>query len=274
MSNPSQPQPQVIQIKASACCGGDGQSDIISPDEIRTQVQEYYAARARNAGSCCGGDQAGDVLYDSALLEDLPKDISDFSLGCGDPITLARLQEGEIVLDLGSGGGLDCFLAARQVGSGGRVIGIDMTPEMLSRARLTAERLDVSNVEFRQGYLESMPVDSGSVDVVISNCVINLSPDKPKVFREMYRALKPGGRVSVSDIVANGELPESIRKSMEAWGACIAGALQRDEYIRGLEEAGFVDVRIDAKDESGIVLDETPTNALFSGAITARKPGE
>jgi arsenite methyltransferase len=273
MSNPCEIQPEIIEIKASSCCGASSQSDIISPDEVRTQVQEYYAARALNSGSCCGGDPGGDALYDLDLLEALPKDISDFSLGCGDPISLAHLQEGETVLDLGSGGGLDCFLAARQVGPDGRVIGIDMTPEMLARARAAADRLGASNVEFRQGYLESMPVDSAAIDVVISNCVINLSPDKPKVFAEMFRALKPGGRISISDIVANGELPESVKKSMLAWGACIAGALQRDEYIRGLEEAGFVDVRIDAKDAAGVVLDEIPTDALFSGAITARKPG-
>jgi len=274
MSTPSEIQPEIIEIKASACCGGAGLSEIISPDEVRTQVQDYYATRARNAGSCCGGDQSGSALYDVEMLEELPKEVSDFSLGCGDPITLAHLQEGETVLDLGSGGGLDCFLAARQVGPRGQVIGIDMTPEMLSRAGAAAERLGASNVEFRQGYLESMPVESGTIDVIISNCVINLSPDKLGVFAEMFRALKPGGRVSVSDIVANGELPEAIKKSMVAWGACIAGALQKDEYARGLESAGFVDVRIDAKDDSGIVLDEVPTNALFSGAITARKPGD
>jgi SAM-dependent methyltransferase len=272
MSTPIEIKPEEIEKKFSACCGGSKQYDIISPDEIRTQVQVYYADRALNAKSCCSGDPGGEALYNPDLLEDLPKDISDFSLGCGDPITLAHLQEGETVLDLGSGGGLDCFLAARQVGPGGNVIGIDMTSEMLSRACLAAERLGLSNVEFRQGYLESMPVESAGVDVVISNCVINLSPDKSKVFAEMFRVLKPGGRVSLSDIVANGELPEAVKKSMEAWGACIAGALQRDEYIRGLQDAGFVDVRIHAKDDSGVVLDKLPTKTLFSGAITARKP--
>jgi ubiquinone/menaquinone biosynthesis C-methylase UbiE len=167
---------------------------------------------------------------------------------------------------------LDCFLAAKQGGDDGYVIGLDMTPEMLERATSAAQRMGIDNVEFREGYLENMPVDDNSVDVIISNCVINLSPDKSKVFAEMYRTLKPGGRVSVSDIVTHGELPEAIKKDMVAWGACIAGALEMDEYIQGLEQVGFEDVSLVAKTGEGELLEGVPQNSLFSASITARKP--
>lgn len=177
-----------------------------------------------------------------------------------------------MVLDLGSGGGLDCFLAAKQVGEDGYVIGLDMTPEMLERATAAAQRIGIENVEFRKGYLEDMPVDDNTVDVIISNCVINLSPDKSKVFAEMYRTLKPGGRVSVSDIVTNGELPDEIKKDMVAWGACIAGALEMDAFTQGLEQAGFEDVKLNAKSGEGELLDSIPQVGLFSASITAIKP--
>lgn len=254
------------------CCGNPNQVIAVPEGEsIRDKVQEFYADRAINSSSCCG-EPMENQLYELDLISDLPKDISGFSLGCGDPITLAQLQAGEVVLDLGSGGGLDCFLAAKQVGEDGSVIGLDMTPEMLERATKAAQRLNIKNVEFRKGYLEDMPVDDGSVDVIISNCVINLSPDKPKVFAEMYRALKPGGRVSVSDIITSGELPEEIRKDMLAWGACIAGALKMDEYTHGLEKVGFEDVKLVAKTGDGELLDGIPADSLFSASITARKP--
>ncbi len=201
----------------------------------------------------------------------LPKDVTNFSLGCGNPISVAAMQPGETVLDLGSGGGLDCFLSAKQVGESGRVIGVDMTPEMLERARLSASRMGVKNVEFREGFLESLPVEDNSVDVVISNCVINLSPDKPKVFREIFRVLKPGGRVAVSDTVTNGPLPESMKKDMEAWGACVAGALDVSDYATGLVEAGFSEVKVQPKDLSGQGLTPDPDSLVFSGIITAKK---
>jgi SAM-dependent methyltransferase len=243
--------------------------------EIRTKVQEFYAERARNASPCCTPDCCGDsspnLLYESDLLTDVPTEVANFTLGCGDPITLAELQQGETVLDLGSGGGLDCFLAAKQVGESGFVIGLDMTPEMLSRARAAAERMGFKNVEFRQGYLEDMPVEDNSIDVVISNCVINLSADKPKVFSEMYRTLKPGGRVSVSDIITNGELPEKIKNDMDAWGACIAGALEMSEYEEGLRNAGFINIKISAKNDAGELLGDIPPSTLFSAAISAYK---
>jgi SAM-dependent methyltransferase len=204
------------------------------------------------------------------MLNDLPADIANFTAGSGDPITLAQLKPGETVLDLGSGGGLDCFLAARQVGASGRVIGVDMTPEMLARARSAAERLGVQNVEFREGFLESMPVDGGSVDVIISNCVINLSPDKPQVFREMYRVLrspdpksgKPGGRIAVSDIVTNRPISDEERKK-EDWCGCVSGALARGEYEAELGKAGFVDIRIEP--DLSMVL-----KAIESGQVEVR----
>lgn len=256
----------------SSCCGSTGKVSQVQQDgSIRDEVQKYYANRAQNSESCCG-DSSQTLFYESELLTDLPDDVSGFSLGCGDPITLAVLQLGEVVLDLGSGGGLDCFLAARQVGEDGYVIGLDMTPEMLERATGAAQRMGFENVEFRQGFLEEMPVEADNVDVIISNCVINLSPDKSKVFAEMFRTLKPGGRVSVSDIVTTGELPENVRKDMVAWGACIAGALQVDEYIQGLEDVGFEEVTVTAKTGEGELLDDIPQVGLFSASITARKP--
>jgi SAM-dependent methyltransferase len=264
---------KVLASDQAPCCGPA--ADVIevpAGESIRENVQEFYADRARNADSCCG-DASENLLYETELLSELPDDVAGFSLGCGDPITLAKLQPGEVVLDLGSGGGLDCFLSAKQVGEEGYVIGLDMTPEMLNRARSAAQRMGVQNVEFRKGFLEDMPVAGDSVDVIISNCVINLSPDKSKVFAEMYRVLKPGGRVSVSDIVTSGELPEEIRQDMVAWGACIAGALEKDIYIAGLEEAGFKNVELVAKTGDGELMEGIPENTLFSASITATKPG-
>jgi len=241
-----------------------------NPTPIHESVREHYAAQARSGSSCCGGSN---LFYPDQLLTELPTDVASFSLGCGNPFAQAELKPGETVLDLGSGGGLDCFLAAKQVGESGHVIGVDMTPEMLERARLAASRLGVRNVEFRQGYLESLPVETASVDVVISNCVINLSPDKPQVFREVFRTLRPGGRVAVSDIVTNGPLPEALQKDMEAWGACVAGALDVSEYTTGLSEAGFTDVEVQPKgDASELIEAASLKGKIFSAAITARKP--
>jgi SAM-dependent methyltransferase len=239
-------------------------------DPIRESVREHYAAQARAGSPCCGGSNE---LYPVSLLTEVPADVAHFSLGCGNPIGVAALQPGETALDLGSGGGLDCFLAARQVGESGRVIGVDMTAEMLERARAAASRLGIRNVEFREGYLESLPVEDDSVDVVISNCVINLSPDKPQVFREVFRALKPGGRVAVSDIVTNGPLPEELQKDMAAWGACVAGALDVAEYTTGLAEAGFTDVKVQPKGDASEIIEAAGLKGkIFSATITARKP--
>jgi ubiquinone/menaquinone biosynthesis C-methylase UbiE len=205
------------------------------------------------------------------LLKEMPADVSDFTLGCGNPIAIASLKPGETVLDLGSGGGLDCFLSARQVGETGRVIGIDMTPEMIERAQKNASRMGVSNVEFRQGYLEQLPVQDASIDVVISNCVINLTPDKFVVFKEIARVLKPGGRLAFSDMVSNGPVPEALRKDVESWGACLGGALEVKEWERGLKEAGFEDIRLEPKDEAGKILSVMPTGVPFSAQISATK---
>jgi arsenite methyltransferase len=263
---------KVLNSGPEPCCGNTAlDTDVDQSSSIRDAVQDFYAQRALNSDSCCG-EGAEPQFYEADLLENMPDDVAGFSLGCGDPITLANLQPGEVVLDLGSGGGLDCFLSSKQVGEDGYVIGIDMTPEMLERARKAADKMGIHNVEFRKGFLEDMPVDDDSVDVIISNCVINLSPDKPQVFAEMLRTLKPGGRVSVSDIVTSGELPEALRQDMQAWGACVSGALDMDDYIAALEGVGFVDVNLVAKAGDGELLEGIPQGTIFSASITASKP--
>jgi SAM-dependent methyltransferase len=181
--------------------------------------------------------------YTREELRSVPQG-ADLGLGCGHPTALASLQPGEVVLDLGSGAGIDCFLAADKVGETGRAIGVDMTPEMIERARENARREGMDNVEFRLGEIEHLPVADASVDVVISNCVINLSPDKPQVFREAFRALRPGGRLLVSDIVLRGELPNAIRDSMESYVGCVAGASQIGDYLAAIRDAGFRDVTV------------------------------
>jgi arsenite methyltransferase len=217
-------------------------------------VQEFYGKAARESGSCCGSaagaEKIQNDLYPVELLTGIPADIANGSAGSGDPITLAQLKPGETVLDLGSGGGLDCFLAAKQVGASGHVIGVDMTPDMLKLARSNASRMQVRNVEFREGYLESLPVDDASVNAIISNCVVNLSPDKPQVFREMFRALKPGGRIALSDMVTNRALTDEQRNDKENWCACTSGALQISEYKEELRKAGFTDICIEPNVEA------------------------
>lgn len=262
---------------------------------VRDAVRDHYAERARQATSCCGPASndscctAADELYPVDLVSDLPQDVAGFSLGCGDPITLAELESGQRVLDLGSGGGLDCFLAARKVGEGGHVIGVDMTPEMIEKARGNAARLGATNVEFRQGYLEDLPVEDDSIDVVISNCVINLSPEKEVVFREAFRVLHPGGKLAVSDIVTDGPLPEPIKQSLSAWAGCVAGAIEAKEYVRLMEAVGFMGVSVQPdyfdKEIVDIALAETGIDlatlglsqdevyeGVFSARITGYKP--
>ena len=214
---------------------------------IHETVREHYAERIKSSASCCGPDNSCDTssnLYPVDLLTTVPSDVASTSYGCGDPITLASLTPGQTVLDLGSGAGLDCLLAAQKVGPEGRVIGVDMTPEMIERAQANAKRVNATNVEFRQGYLEDLPVDSNTVDVIISNCVINLSPDKEKVFNEAFRVLAPGGKLAVSDIVTDGELPEIVRNSLSAWAGCVAGAVEAKDYIGMMESVGFTDISI------------------------------
>jgi len=228
---------------------------------IVSQVKKRYAEIAVTGGSCCGPAPAaredagccareatGDGIsrelgYSASALAGVPKE-ADLGLGCGVPIDHLKLAAGETVVDLGSGPGLDALLAAKQVGKTGRVIGVDMTPEMLERARATAEKARVSNVDFRQGRLERLPVESASVDAVTSNCVINLVPDKAVVFAEIARVLKPGGRVVVSDIVLDRPLPESVAKDVFAWCGCVAGATDRTEYLALVEAAGLGQVEV------------------------------
>lgn len=260
-----------------------------SPTPIHDAVREHYAERIKKSASCCGTDSCctpESDLYPVDLLTTVPTDVASTSYGCGDPITLASLQAGQTVLDLGSGAGLDCLLASQKVGAEGHVIGVDMTPEMIERARANAKRVNATNVEFRQGYLEDLPVEPNSVDVIISNCVINLSPDKAKVFAEIFRVLKPGGRLAVSDIVTDGELPEEVRTSLSAWAGCVAGAVDAKEYIAMMEAVGFKDISIqpvyfdkdtvdDALRDMKLDLSTHPKEAIYkavySAKITAKK---
>jgi arsenite methyltransferase len=231
--------------------------------EVKDFVKKRYGEMATVEKACCtscGGrstvaDVALQIGYSAEDLESVPS-ASIMGLGCGNPVALASLREGEIVLDLGSGGGLDVFLAARKVGPRGKVIGVDMTEKMIQRARATASRAGYENVEFRLGEIESLPVEDNSVDAVISNCVINLSPDKEKVFREAYRVLKSGGRIMISDLVTEGELPEEIRKSFDAWARCVAGALEKTEYLNTVKNAGFRNLRI--LSETSCTIDVSP----------------
>jgi arsenite methyltransferase len=245
-----------------------------TPDSVHESVREHYAAQAKASSSCCDSGDCCDVstdLYPRELLAQLPEDVSDFTLGCGNPLAIASLRPGETVLDLGSGGGLDCFLAAKAVGETGHVIGVDMTPEMLERARTNAAKLNISNVEFREGFLEQLPVDDSSVDVVISNCVVNLTPDKFKVFDEIQRVLKPGKRLAISDVVSNGPVPQALRDNVEAWGECLGGALPVQDWKRGLAEAGFENIKIEPKDAAGKILGAMPIGVPFSAQISATK---
>lgn len=204
--------------------------------------------------SCCGPSEASTEgtgaarFYSAGELADLPDSVTDVSLGCGNPIAIAELRPGEVVLDLGSGGGIDCFLAARKVGPEGKVIGLDMTPDMIKLARRNARKIRATNVEFRYGEMEEIPLPDESVDAIISNCVINLSPDKNAVFGEAYRVLRPGGRMNVSDIVLNGELPQSIRGRLDAWAGCVAGALDESDYLGRIQAAGFEEVEVLSRD--------------------------
>lgn len=262
-------------------------------DEIRQQVRDSYAkvAEASNASEgcgetsgCCGvsDDVAINTListrlgYSSADLAAVPGG-ADMGLGCGNPRAIASLRAGEVVVDLGSGGGFDAFLASPEVGATGRVIGVDMTPTMVSKARANAEKGAFTNVEFRLGEIEHLPVADHTADVIISNCVINLSPDKPRVFREAFRVLKPGGRLAISDVVASTELPEEMRNDPVLYAGCIAGAPLLDDLHGMLQAAGFQDIRVTPKDESReFIKDWAPGRGVedyvLSAHIEATKP--
>jgi SAM-dependent methyltransferase len=250
-------------------------------DRVRTQVRTAYAKVAQGGGGCsvgcCGTEGAGSLAlgYTPDDLSSVPEG-ADLGLGCGNPQAIAALRSGETVLDLGSGGGFDCFLAAQRVGRTGRVIGVDMTPEMVLKARDNARRVDAPNVEFRLGEIEHLPVPDASVDVVISNCVINLSPDKAAVFREAIRVLKPGGRIAISDVVATSAMPPALAADVEALTGCVAGAAPVDELRAMLIAAGFESVQIEARKDSGAIIAQCMPGAegfLASARIEGRKPG-
>ncbi|MBI5496139.1 MAG: arsenite methyltransferase [Deltaproteobacteria bacterium] len=233
-------------------------------DEVRAAVRAQYAEVATSAGgSCCApGCCAAPAPQASLAIGYSPEDLAavpdgaNMGLGCGNPQAIAALREGETVLDLGAGGGFDCFLAAKRVGSTGSVIGVDMTPEMVSKARANAASLGATNVQFRLGEIEHLPVADASVDVILSNCVINLSPDKAAVFRDAFRVLKPGGRLAISDVVRTSPLPPSLAQDTTALTGCIAGAAGVDELTALLTRAGFTDIRIDVKEESRAFIAE------------------
>jgi arsenite methyltransferase len=206
--------------------------------KIKSVVREKYGDLVKNKTSCCTRQFAQSIGYSEAELAVIPDD-ANLGLSCGNPTALASLKEGEVVLDLGSGAGFDCFLAASKVGSSGHVIGVDMTPEMLEKARENAKKSGITNVEFRLGEIENLPVADNFVDVVISNCVINLSADKGRVFKEIYRVLKPGGRVAISDMALLKDLPQKIRENVEAHVGCVAGAVTLDEYKKLAESSGL-----------------------------------
>lgn len=246
---------------------------------IKKTVQNRYARIANQKSSCCGStevccgsspspaDISKTVGYTEEQMQSVPKD-ANLGLGCGNPTALASLKKGEIVLDLGSGAGFDCFLAANKVGKNGKVIGVDMTPAMIKKAKEHAQKNGYTNVEFRQGDIEDLPVNENTVDVIISNCVINLSPDKKRVFQEAFRVLKPGGRIIVSDIVLLKELPDFIKDSVEAYVGCIAGASLKNEYLKFIKEAGFKEISV--IDETlfpiELIIDDPTTLAIIKKA--------
>jgi arsenite methyltransferase len=250
-------------------------------DTIRSQVRTAYAKVANGAGGCsvgcCGTSGGGSMAmgYSSEELAEAPEG-ADLGLGCGNPQAIAALRTGETVLDLGSGGGFDCFLAAKRVGRSGTVIGVDMTPEMVTKARRNARKVEASNVDFRLGEIEHLPVADASVDVILSNCVINLSPDKSAVFREAFRVLKAGGRLAISDVIALKDMPAELAQSVEAMTGCISGSARVAELETMLSQAGFEDVRIVPKPESSAIIAQCMPGAegyVASATIEAQKPG-
>jgi len=263
-------------------------NDIAGGENIKKTVRQVYGRIARRSlgetgergccgpaqpACCCGPAEAAveiaDVarLYSAVELTGLPESVTGAALGCGNPTAIADLQPGEVVLDLGSGGGIDCFLAARKVGPQGRVIGLDMTPEMVLLAKRNAQKVGATNVEFRYGEMEDIPLPDGSVDVIISNCVINLSPDKDAVFREACRVLRPGGRLIISDIVLHGELPPAIRERPEAWAGCVAGALQESDYLDRMRAAGFEEIEVLSRDFLKVSASEETRTMLESAGL-------
>ncbi|MBW1862407.1 MAG: arsenite methyltransferase [Deltaproteobacteria bacterium] len=281
--------------------------EVREKEQIRESVRENYGKIARDGGvssetsekssycgpfeiatdtskqpSCCGstGFSANNI---SAVMGYSKEDIgsvpegANMGLGCGNPVALASLKPGETVVDLGSGGGFDCFLAAKEVGENGKVIGVDMTPDMVGKARKNAEKMGTNNIEFRLGEIEHLPVADNNADIIMSNCVINLSPDKASVYRDAYRVLKPGGRLAISDIVATAQLPDEIKKNLELVSACVGGAATIDETEDMLKQCGFQDIKITKKDESRALISEWAPSSnvgdyVVSAYIEAVKP--
>ncbi len=273
------------------------------PEQLRAEVRRRYGAIAgspgdagqpADRGSCCSGpagdaaapepcacgctaeEQARTLGYSEAEIAAVPEG-ANLGLGCGNPVAIASLQPGQTVLDLGSGAGFDAFLAARAVGPAGRVIGVDMTPEMLAKARANAKAAGLGHVEFRLGEIEALPVADGIVDVIISNCVINLCPDKRPVYREAFRVLKPGGRIAVSDVVARAALPEAVRDDLARYTGCVAGATPHDELLAILSETGFTEILVRPRGNSDAVIGSWDASLglekqVFAAEVTARKP--
>ncbi len=268
-----------------------------TPEELKDTVRNKYAQISEqgadyNARSCCGAGGESKKVYnimtdDYSELEGYSKD-ADLGLGCGLPTQFARISKGDTVIDLGSGAGNDCFVARHETGAEGKVIGIDFTEPMINRARLNAEKLGFNNVEFRFGDIEEMPVSDSTADVIVSNCVLNLVPNKQKVFSEIFRVLKPGGHFSISDIVLEGELPHALKNDAEMYAGCVAGAIQNDDYIGHIQETGFVEVELQKQkpiqipdDILGQYLSDeeiaefnTGKTGIYSITVFAQKPGE
>ena len=253
-----------------SCCPGESQNKDVNAGQIKRLISEYYVSLLGNnnccSQSCCSEKPnqkvAENLGYSQEKLADIPDDAAEHSFGCGTPLAYAEVKNGDVVLDLGSGAGIDVFLASKMVETEGRAIGLDMTQEMIDRARKNAAEAGIQNVEFRLGEMEDMPVESESIDWIISNCVINLSPDKNKVFSEAFRVLKSGGRMLISDIVADG-LPEEVRHSPAIWTSCIGGAIPENDYLQAFRNAGFQDIKILNKVEFSSALLEQSLNCYF-----------
>jgi SAM-dependent methyltransferase len=266
--------------EGATCCGSASTEETAllegGADDVRTLVRRRYGAIAEGAGSgpgCCGGPSSAEevlaqVGYSADQAAAIPEG-ANLGLGCGNPIAHAALEPGETVLDLGSGGGIDCFLASREVGPGGRVIGVDMTPAMVERARDNAKRGGYANVEFRLGEIEHLPVPDASVDAILSNCVVNLSPEKAQVFREAYRALRPGGRMLLSDLVWTRELPDETRHNVDLYCGCVAGASLKSDYLALIREAGFHDVEVVSESGYGVGAEALPEGSAERAAFAS-----